>query len=322
MKNMKTKNILILGGSGFLGGHVAHRLAAQGHRLTVPTRHRERARPLLVLPTAEVAETDVHDAARLAELVDGQDAVINLVGILHSRYGLPYGSDFARVHVELPGKIAAACRAAGVRRVIHVSALNADANGPSQYLRSKGAGEAVLQAAGDALDLTIFRPSVVFGPEDAFLNLFARLQRRAPVMPLGNPQARFQPVFVEDVAQAIVASLDRRDAVGRTFCCCGPQVYTLEELVRYVGRLCGKPRPVFALPEALARIQAGLLELLPNPLLSVDNLDSMDVDSVCPGGDPLPFGATPTPLEAVAPGYLSGATQRQGNYGRRVKAHR
>jgi NADH dehydrogenase len=316
------QNILLVGGSGFLGSHVARRLAAQGHRLTMPTRHRERARHLLVLPTVEVVETDVHDEARLAELAAGQDAVINLVGILHSRYGLPWGPDFARAHVELPGKLAAACRAAGVRRLIHVSALNADVNGPSQYLRSKGAGEVALRAAGEALDLTVFRPSAIFGPEDSFLNLFARLQRRAPVMPLGNPRARFQPVFVGDVAQAIVASLERREACGQTYCCCGPQVYTLGELVRYVGRLCGKPRPVIALPEALARIQAGLLELLPNPPLSVDNLDSMDVDSVCPGGELLPFGARPTPLEVVAPAYLVGATQRQGNYGRRVKAHR
>ncbi len=316
------KNILLIGGSGFLGGHVAQRLAAQGHRLTVPTRHRERARHLLVLPTAEVVETDVHDDARLAELVAGQDAVINLVGILHSRYGLPYGPDFARAHVELPGRIATACRTAGVRRLVHVSALNADSAGPSQYLRSKGDGEAALRAAADALDLTIFRPSVVFGPDDAFLNLFASLQRWSPVMPLGNPRARFQPVFVEDVAQAIVASLDRSDARGQTYCCCGPRVYTLAELVRYVGEQIGKPRPIIALPEALARIQAGLLELLPNPPLSVDNLDSMDIDSICPAGDPLPFGMNPTPLEAVAPEYLAASAPRFRYYGFRLKAHR
>lgn len=320
---MKTKRILLIGGSGFLGGHVAQRLAGQGHCfITVPTRHRERAKHLLVLPTADVVEANVHDDASLAELVAGQDAVINLVGILHSRYGLPYGPDFARVHVELPKRLAAACRAAGVRRLVHVSALNADSQGPSQYLRSKGDGEAALRAAGEALDLTIFRPSVVFGPDDAFLNLFASLQRWSPIMPLGNPRARFQPVFVEDVAQAIVASLDRSDAFGQAYCCCGPRIYTLAELVRYVGEQIGKPRPIIPLPEALARIQAGLLELLPNPPLSVDNLDSMDVDSVCPGGEPLPFGATPTPLEAVAPEYLAASTPRYRYYGYRLKARR
>ena len=319
---MKSKNILLVGGSGFVGSHVARRLAAEGHRLTVPTRHPERTRHLLVLPTVEVVETDVHDDARLAGLVAGKDAVINLVGILHSRYGLPYGPDFARAHVELPRRLAAACAAAGVRRLVHVSALNADPKGPSQYLRSKGEGEAALRAAGEALDLTIFRPSVVFGPDDAFLNLFAALQRRFPVMPLGNLQARFQPVYVEDVAQAVAACLDRRDSFGHTYCCCGPRVYTLAELVRYVGERIGKRRPIVALPEALARLQAGVLELLPNPPLSVDNLDSMDVDSVCPGGDPLPFGAAPTALEAVAPEYLGASTPRYRFYGYRVKARR
>ncbi|BBO22331.1 MAG: NADH dehydrogenase [Candidatus Desulfobacillus denitrificans] len=319
---MASKNILLIGGSGFLGSRVAGRLAARGHRLTVPTRHRERARRLLVLPTVEVLETDVHDDACLAGLVAGKDAVINLVGILHGRHGLPYGPDFARAHVELPKRIAAACRAAGVRRLIHVSALNADPKGPSQYLRSKGEGEAVLRAAGAALELTIFRPSVVFGPEDAFLNLFAALQRRFPLMPLGNPQAKFQPVHVEDVAQAIVASLDRRDSIGQAYGCCGPKVYTLAELVRYVGEQIGRPRPILALPEALARLQAGLLELLPNPPLSVDNLDSMDVDSVCAGGEPLPFGIRPVALEAVAPEYLGGRTPRHRFYGYRLKAHR
>jgi NADH dehydrogenase len=319
---MKSKNILLVGGSGFLGSHVARRLAARGHRLTVPTRHRERARHLLVLPTAEVVEASVHDEASLAGLVAGRDAVINLVGILHSRYGLPYGPDFARAHVELPRKIAAACGAAGVRRLLHVSALQADVNGPSQYLRSKGAGEAALRAAGAALDLTIFRPSVIFGADDAFLNLFAALQRRFPLMPLGNTQARFQPVWVEDVARAIVTSLDRPDAIGQAFCCCGPRVYTLAELVRYVGETIGRPRPIIPLPEALARIQAGLLELLPNPPMSVDNLDSMDVDSVCPAGEPLPFGAVPAALEAVAPEYLAANTPRFRYYGFRLKARR
>jgi NADH dehydrogenase len=163
---------------------------------------------------------------------------------------------------------------------------------------------------------------VIFGADDSFLNLFAALQRRFPLMPLGNPQAKFQPVYVEDVAQAIVASLDRRDAFGHAYCCCGPRVYTLAELVRYVGAQIGKPRPIVALPEALARIQAGLLELLPNPPMSVDNLDSMDVDSVCPGGEPLPFAAKPTPLEAVAPEYLGASTPRYRFYGYRLKARR
>lgn len=318
----ETKNILLIGGSGFLGSHAARLLAGPGCSVTVPTRRRERAKHLIVLPTVDVVETDVHDENRLAELVAGMDAVINMVGILHSRHGLPYGPDFARAHVELPRKIAAACRAAGVRRLLHVSALNADSRGPSQYLRSKGDGEAALRAAGDALDLTLFRPSVIYGPGDSFLNLFAALQRRAPLIPLGRANARFQPVYVDDVARAIADSLERRESYGQAYCCCGPQVYTLAELVRYVGRIIGKPRPIVPLPEMLARLQAGLLELLPTPPMSVDNLDSMDVDSVCSGGDPLPFGRTPTALEAVAPAYLAPNPSFTGYKSYRVKARR
>jgi len=277
---------------------------------------------LCVLPTATVVEADVYDPATLAGLVAGQDAVINLVGVLHSRYGSPYGADHARAHVALPTRLAAACVAAGVRRLLHVSALNAESGGPSQYLRSKGDGEAALHAAGDALDLTVFRPSVIFGPGDSFLNLFARLQRLAPLLPLGRPHARFQPVFVGDVAATIIDSLERRESFGRTYCLCGPRVYTLAELVRYAGEQSGRPRPILALPEALARIQAGLLELLPHPPMSVDNLDSMDVDSVCPEGAILPFGRVPCSIESVAPAYLAEAGPRRLSGFCRVKARR
>lgn len=316
------KNLLLVGGSGFLGSRLAAELAARGHCLAVPTRRIERARHLCILPTADVFEADVHDPATLAGLVAGRDAVINLVGVLHGRHGLPYGRDFARAHVELPAKLAAACRAAGVRRLLHVSALNADSNGPSQYLRSKGDGEAALRAAGAALDLTVFRPSVIFGPGDAFLNLFAALQRWAPLLPLGRTAARFQPVFVGDVAAVIADSLDRRESFGQTYCLCGPSVYTLAALVRYAGAQSGRPRPILALPEALARIQAGLLELLPNPPMSVDNLDSMDVDSVCPDGANLPFGRAPCSLESVAPAYLATEGPRRRFDAFRIKARR
>jgi len=237
---MKTKNILLIGGSGFLGGHVARRLAAQGHRLTVPTRHRERARHLLVLPTVEVVETDVHDDARLAERVAGQDAVINMVGILHSRYGLPYGPDFARAHVELPRRIAAACRAAGVRRVVHVSALNADVNGPSQYLRSKGEGEAAVMAAAKDLDVTVLCPSVIFGTGDKFLNTFATILKLAPVFAAGGLTAKFQPVYVGNVADAFVGCIEDIKTFGQRYELVGPKVYTLRELVDYTAQLVGR----------------------------------------------------------------------------------
>ena len=319
---MEIKNILVIGGSGFVGRHVAHALADRGHNLTVPTRHYERAKHLLVLPTADVVEANVHDERRLDRLVAGKDAVINLVGILRSRSGQPYGPDFAKAHVELPKKILAACARNGVPRLLHMSALQADPKGPSQYLRSKGEGEAAVLAARDTLGVTVFRPSVIFGPGDSFLNMFARLLRVFPLIPLACPNARFQPVFVEDVAAAMVHSLEAPESLGRAFDLCGPTVYTLRELVEYVGRVIGCPRPVIGLPDSLSYLQAFAMEFVPGGPMSRDNYYSMQVDSVCAAGCALPFGRAATALEAVAPEYLAQHTPRYRYYGYRVKARR
>jgi NADH dehydrogenase len=296
--------ICILGGSGFIGRHVAEKLVERGDFVVVPARRRERAKHLIMLPTVDVVQADVHDPAALARLVARCDAVVNLVGILHGRRGEPYGPDFARAHVELPKKAIAACLAAGVPRFVHVSALKAAPDAPSEYLCSKADGEAAVVAARGELGTTIFRPSVVFGAEDRFLNLFAQLQRVLPVVVLGSPEARFQPVYVGDVAHAIVASLDDPDAVGRAYDLAGPKVYTLRELVEYAGQLAGHPRPVIGLGPRLSYLQAWAMEFAPVKLLSRDNVHSMKVDSV--SAEPLPFGLQPTPLEAVAPVYLKG----------------
>ena len=239
--------ICVLGGSGFVGRHVVEKLVERGVFVVVPSRRRERAKHLITLPTVDVVQADVHDPATLAQLVARCDAVINLVGILHGRRGDPYGPDFARAHVELPGKAIAACRAAGVLRFVHVSALKAAPDAPSEYLRSKADGEGAVVAARGEIGTTIFRPSVVFGPEDGFLNLFAELQRVLPVLFLGSPDAKFQPVYVGDVARAIVTSLDDPDASGRAYDLAGPKVYTLRELVEYAGQLAGHPRPIIGL---------------------------------------------------------------------------
>ncbi|NTV10756.1 MAG: complex I NDUFA9 subunit family protein [Zoogloea sp.] len=300
---MKIKNVLLVGGSGFVGSAVAARLVADGLNVLVPTRRLARVGKLAVLPTVEAVEADVHDPAVLRELMRGQDAVVNLVGILHSRSGQPYGPDFARAHVELPGRIVAACRDAGVRRLVHVSALRAAPEAPSEYLRSKADGEAAIRAAGSSPAWTILQPSVIFGPGDSFLNLFAGLLKHFPVLPLGGAGARFQPVYVEDVADVVLRSLKEADAIGKTFQVAGPTVYTLRELVEYVGAVSGHRRLVVPLPESLAMLQAALLERLPGPLMSRDNVRSMRVDNVADGA-PQPFGRRPTPLEAIAPGYL------------------
>ncbi|MHB1428023.1 MAG: complex I NDUFA9 subunit family protein [Rhodocyclaceae bacterium] len=293
------KSALLIGGTGFLGSAIARRLACRpasaDFRLTLPTRRRERAKHLTTLPTASVVEANVHDEAVLAELMTGQDLVISLVGILKG--------DFQRAHVELPGKIARAAAAAGIPRLIHISALAAAADAPSKYLRSKAAGETAVKAAYPAA--TIFQPSVIFGRGDSFLTLFAGLLAVAPVVPLACPGARFQPVWVEDVATAVVACLDHPESQGQTYPLCGPREYTLRELVAYTGQLSGHPRPIIGLPLALSYLQALMMEFVPGGPMTRDNLRSMQVPNVCPAGCTLPFGLAATPLEAVAPGYLS-----------------
>ena len=323
---MKTSSVLVVGGSGFIGRHVVSLLAARGINVIVPTRRRERAKHLILLPTVDVVEADVNAAGVLEGLAQGCDAVINLVGVLHSRPAGPesdggnrYGQDFFETHVELAQRIVTVCRAAGVKRLLHMSALGASREAPSEYLRSKGAGEEAVLAASD-LAVTVFRPSVVFGPEDGFLNLFATLSMLTPVFLLASPDSRFQPVYVGDVAQAFVRALDDRDAAGKRYDLCGPQVYTLRELVRYVCHLTGRTRLIIGLGETLSRAQAFVMEKLPGQLVTRDNLRSMQVPSVSPA--PLPFGLVATSLDAVAPLYLAHAAPRE-RYGKlRLRSHR
>ena len=297
-------NLLILGGTGFVGrsicGLLVDRSGGGSAQVVVPSRRPERAKHLQMLPTVRLAEADVHDEAQLTELLRGRDAVINLVAILH-------GSEaaFERAHVALPRTLARACAAAGVKRVVHISALGVGPNAPSLYLRSKTAGEAVLAAAG--LDLTILRPSVIFGEHDRFLNLFATLQAVLPVMPLAGASAKFQPVWVQDVAAAVVACLDDDSTIAKTYELAGPEVFTLQQLVELAGRYAGHARPVIGLPDALGRMQAFAMELLPGePLMSRDNLASMRVPNVASGTLPglAQLGIAAATLGSIAPDYL------------------
>jgi NADH dehydrogenase len=305
---MRHQTIAVIGGSGFIGSHLINALVELGKKVRVGTRRRYNARHLTLLPI-DVIETDVFDPVQLALFVENADAVINLVGTLHGRRGNPYGPEFAKIHVELPTRIVAACEGKGVHRLIHVSALNADPNGPSMYLRSKGDGEKAVRAS--TLATTVFRPSVVFGPEDEFLNKFAFLQRVFPMIPLAMPDAKFQPVFVADVAKAIVNVLDLDASIGRVYELGGPSVYTLEQLVKYCGTVIGKDARIIRLPDALARLQALTFEMAPGePVISRDNLDSMKVDSVMTGPIAPELDIDPASIETIAPVYLTGASLR------------
>jgi NADH dehydrogenase len=306
---MRDLNVVVIGATGFIGGHLAARLAADSVNMLVPARHYESAKHLTTLPYLDLEVADIHDDATLRHLVAGRDAVINLVGVLHGGHGTPYGPGFKRLHVELPRRIAQACADVGVPRYLHMSALGASSSGPSMYQRSKADGELAARSQPEVA-ATIFRPSVVFGPGDHFLTMFAALQRRLPVLPLACANARFQPVYVEDVAAAFSNALRDPHTRGATIELGGPKVYTLAELVRLAGRYAGHERRIIPLPDWAARLQARLFELLPgDPVISRDNLDSMKTDNVVEKKTGVltadALGIKLTALEAAAPHYLA-----------------
>jgi len=300
-------SLLVLGGSGFVGRALCEQLTRRfggAARITVPTRRLPHAQAVQSLPGVTVVQADVF--RDLPALVEGHDAVVNLVAILQG-----HAAAFERAHVELPRRIAAAMASRGVRRLVHVSALGVAEHAPSRYLRSKAAGEAVLHVAAQTGDLalTLVRPSLVFGSGDSSINLFASLQRLFPLMPLGGADARLQPVWVQDLARALVEVLLRPEAVGQTYEIAGPRVLTLAELVKLAGRAAGCERPLLRLPHALAMLQALAMECLPGePLLSRDNLASLSVPNVASGTLPglAELGIQATALEAVLPRYLGG----------------
>ena len=297
---MKLDNVLVLGGSGFVGRHLVAELARRGVWVTVPSRHRERAKHLILLPTVDVVEADINARGVLDRLAHGHNAVINLVGILHG--------DFARAHVELPLAAVSACRAAGVKRLLHMSALGASPDSPSEYQRSKAKGEQAVLDAED-LQVTVFRPSVVFGPEDQFLNRFATMTRFLPVLAVPCPNARFQPVYVGDVSRAMVVALSEAESHGKRYDLGGPREYRLKELVELVCAFTHRRRLVIGLPDRLSYLQAWMLEMLPGQLMTRDNYRSMQVPNIT--NAEFPFGIERQALEAVAPAYLAPSGPRE-----------
>ncbi len=304
---MKIQKICVLGGTGFVGRHLVARLANRGYQVKVLTRHPQRHRDIAVLPGADLAEADIHDPTVLLENFSGCHAVINLVGILHEYAN----QSFRAVHAELPAKIIAACQAVGVKRLLHMSALHADAaKGPSQYLLTKGEGEQVVMRAQD-LAVTGFKPSIIFAPDDNFYNQFANMLKAFPVVPLACPNARFAPVYVGDVAQAFEVALENEATIGQSYELCGPRVYTFKEVVEDIARMLGLKRLVVGLPDSLARMQAKILGLLPVKIFTTDNYLSLQVDSVCGCNGLEALGITPHSVESIMPIYFAGKTQRR-----------
>jgi NADH dehydrogenase len=314
--------ICVLGGTGFVGRHLVNRLARLGYRVRVLTRRRARHRALQVNPEVSLIEADIHSAGALQRQFDGVAAVINLVGILNeSGHG---DNRFRSVHAELPARIASSASACGVARLLHMSALNAATTEPhSRYLQSKGAGEDAAHAAAAAgLAVTSFRPSVIFGPGDSFFNRFADLLRHTPLLfPLACPGSRFAPVYVGDVVAAFCRSLEDDASTGQHLELCGPQCYTLRELVEYTRDTLGLRRAILGLGDTASRLQARVLGLLPGRPFTLDNYYSLQHDSICSDNALSRLGIRPTPLQAVVPAYLARRTAR-GRYDRYRQAAR
>lgn len=315
---MTIKTITVLGGAGFVGSCLVAKLDQAGYRVKVLSRRREAAKHLIILPNVQVQECNVMDNHALKEALKGSDAVINLIGILHESGK----NTFELIHHQLPRRVAQCCEELGIHRLLHMSALQASTHGPSQYLRSKAAGEAAMNEFNKKLDITIFRPSVVFGRDDHFLNLFARLVKFLPVIFLAKPDAKFQPIWVEDVAQCFVNSIENTATYGKSYELGGPDIYSLRELLQKVMTILGKQRPIVGLNDSLSYAQAFMMECLPIKLMSRDNVRSMQVDSVCNVPLAAELDVTPASLDVVVPEYLLNISQRAAYDGFRSAAGR
>lgn len=310
---MSYSKICILGGTGFVGKHIAARLSSLGYQVLVPTRHPQRHRDLTVLPNVKLKRANIHNKEELAGLLSDTDAVINLVGILNEKGNKGLG--FQHVHVDLTRKVLEACKQKGVHRLLHMSALNADVKGPSHYLRSKGkAEELVHKAASDQLQVTSFRPSVIFGPGDGLFNRFATLLKLSPfVFPLACAESRFSPVYIGDVAEAFAQSIEDEETYSQRYDLCGPDRFSLRQLVEYTSQTLGLYHFIIGLNPFFSRLQARSLELIPGKPFSRDNYLSLQVDSICNVNGLEELGIQPTAVDTIVPAYLAQQTAK-GRY--------
>ena len=305
---MTIKTITILGGAGFVGSSIVAKLDQLGYQVKVLTRRREAAKHLILLPNVQVIDCDIADNHALKNALKGSDAVINLVGILHENSK----NSFEKIHHQLPRRVAQMCEELGIARLIHMSALQASINAPSAYLKSKAAGEAAVNEFSKKLNITIFKPSVVFGRGDSFVNLFANLVRYLPVIALAKPNAKFQPIWVEDVAQCFVNALENTATYGKSYELGGPTVYTLKAIIQKIMSILGKQRPIIGLNDSLSMAQGFMLELMPIKLMTRDNIRSMQVDNVCATSMATELDVVATSLDVIAPEYLLDISPRAG----------
>jgi uncharacterized protein YbjT (DUF2867 family) len=312
------KRVTVLGGSGFVGSSLVAKLDASGYQVTVLTRRREDAKHLILLPKVHVVECDLDDKQKLKQYLEGSDVVINLIGILFESNQ----STFEKIHHQLPRRLAQLCNELGIRRLIHMSALQASKSAPSEYLKSKAAGEAAIGEFSKKLDVTIFRPSIIFGRGDNFFNMFASIVRLLPIIFLAKPNAKFQPIWVEDVSSCFVNAIENKRAYGKTYEIGGPEIYTLRELVEKVMLVLNKPRPIIGLNDRLSYLQGLVMECLPIKLMSRDNVKSMRVENVTSQNKAHELGVNLMPIEAIVPEYLTNDTPRAAYNGFRSAAGR
>ncbi|NOY72454.1 MAG: complex I NDUFA9 subunit family protein [Gammaproteobacteria bacterium] len=305
---MSKQTICILGGTGFVGHYLTHALVNAGYQVRIPSRRRERNRELLVMPGVDLIEGKVSDPAFLDQIIENCDVVINLIAILNEAKR----TDFQKIHVDFPKRVNEVMGKYGVKRLLHMSALNADASaGPSRYLKSKGEGEDIAHAATEnsGVAVTSFRPSVIFGPGDHFFNMFAALLKRSILaLPLACPDAKFAPIYVQDVTQRMVTALADDNSASKRYDLCGPHTYTLKQLVDYANKLTGANKALIGLNDSASKLMASVLQYAPGKPFTPDNYLSMKKDSVCPLSKA--EQQTLTSLEAIVPLYLGRARQK------------
>lgn len=294
---MKLQRIAIFGGTGFIGSHLVPKLAANGYRITVFSRNREKHRALFVLPSVRVVSANVYERAVLVREFEGHDAVMNLVGILNETGN----AKFTRAHVDLTATVIAACREAGIARLLQMSSINAGSD-TSKYLKTRGEAETLVKNSG--LDWTIFRPSIVFGAGDGLISRFRKLLQISPVLPLARPNAKIAPVYVGDVCAAIMFCLARRESIGKLYELYGPDTYTLLRLVRTIRDAAHLHCAVLPLPDTLGWLQACIAELIPGKPFSRDNFNSLKLDAIGTRDGLAELGITPRRFETLLPELL------------------